>query len=68
MFASHASLLNEAEFEEEKLAEVSIHLKSIESFWNLGRARVPRAPEPLVGRPVTLEEAFNYFHKQKRVA
>jgi DNA-binding MarR family transcriptional regulator len=68
MFARHASLLDEAEIEEEKLAEVSIHLKSIERFWNLVRARVPRAPEPLVGRPVTSEEASNYFNTQKRVA
>lgn len=68
MFARHASLLDEAEIEEEKLAEVSIHLKSIERFWNLVRARVPRAPEPLVGRPVISEEASSYFHTQKRVA
>lgn len=68
MFERHASLLKEADIEEERLAEVTVQLKAIERFWNLVRARVPRAPEPLVGRPVTLEEASNYFHTQKRAA
>ena len=66
MFERHAGLLAEAEIEEEKLAEVSLQLKTIERFWNLVRARVPRAPEPLVGRPVTSEEASSYFQSQKR--
>ena len=68
MFERHASLLGEAEIEEQSLADVSRHLKSIERFWNLVRARVPRAPEPLVGRPVTSEEASSYFHGKKLVA
>lgn len=68
MFERHAGLLDEAKIEEKQLAEVSVHLKSIERFWNLVRARVPRAPEPLVGRPVTSEEASSYFHTQKRAA
>ena len=68
MFERHAALLDEAEIEEEQLAQVSVHLKSIERFWNLVRARVPRAPEPLVGRPVTSEEASSYFHTQRRAA
>jgi DNA-binding MarR family transcriptional regulator len=66
MFERHAALLGEMAIEEETLAEVSTHLKSMERFWNLVRARVPRAPEPLVGRPVTSEEASKYFHSQKR--
>ncbi len=66
MFERHAGLLDEAEIEEEQLAAVSTHLKSIERFWNLVRAGVPRAPEPLVGRPVTSEEASSYFDSQKR--
>ena len=68
MFERHAGLLDEADIEEGTLANVSMHLKSIERFWNLVRARVPRAPEPLVGRPVTSEEASKYFQSQKRAA
>ena len=68
MFERHAGLLDEADIQEETLADVSMHLKSIERFWNLVRARVPRAPEPLVGRPVTSEEASKYFQSQKRAA
>lgn len=68
MFERHAGLLGEAEIEEQALADVSKHLKAIERFWNLVRSRVPRAPEPLVGRQVTSEEASSYFQGKKWTA
>jgi DNA-binding MarR family transcriptional regulator len=65
MFERHAGLLHEAEIEEQSLANVSTELKSIERFWNLVRTRVPRVADPLVGRPLSTEEASDYFHSQR---
>jgi DNA-binding MarR family transcriptional regulator len=68
MFARQAGQLGEAALEEATLAALSGHLQTMERFWNLVRARVPRAPEPLVGRPVSPEEAASYFHSPRRTA
>ena len=61
-------LLQEAEIHEDALASVSESLQKLDQFWNLARTRVPRAAEPLVGRPVTVEEAQSYFTTTKRSA
>jgi len=68
VFRRHAGLLAEAGFEEQALAATTAHLQALERFWNLVRARVPRAPEPLVGRPVSSDEAASYFQKQRRAS
>ena len=66
IFKRHAELMDEVELREESLAEMSENLHQLEQFWNMARTRVPRAPEPLVGRPVSSEEAQSYFQASKR--
>jgi DNA-binding MarR family transcriptional regulator len=68
VFQRHDELLQEAEIHEDALASVSESLQKLDQFWNLARTRVPRAAEPLVGRPVTVEEAQSYFTTTKRSA
>ena len=68
MFMRHADMLPEAEIDEEMLQSVRENLVDLERFWNLARARVPRAPDPLVGRPISSEEAANYFNSARRHA
>ena len=66
IFERHAGMLKDAEITEESLAEVGEQLRAVERFWNMVRNRVPRPPEPLVGRQISMEEAASYFHTQRR--
>ncbi|MCA8929487.1 MAG: winged helix DNA-binding protein [Alphaproteobacteria bacterium] len=68
VFQRHVGLLAEVELTGEGLAAVCESLQRLEKFWNLARTCVPRPPEPLVGRPVSTEEAHTYFHAPRRVA
>tara|TARA_R110001592_G_scaffold341383_1_gene630333 strand:- start:98 stop:637 length:540 start_codon:yes stop_codon:yes gene_type:complete len=68
IFKRHVEMLEEAELQESALATVSQNLKGLDQFWNMARNRVPRPPEPLVGRPVTPEEAQTYFDPTRRSA
>ena len=68
VFQRHVALLDEVDLSEEGLADVGLCLQRLEKFWNLARTRVPRPPEPLVGRPVSEEEAQSYFQTSKRLA
>lgn len=68
MFQRHVALLAEADLPEDVLAGVGQSLYRLEKFWNLARSRVPRPPEPLVGRPVSQEEAHGYFQTARRLA
>lgn len=67
VFQRHVALLKETEMPEEALAGVDRNLQRLEKFWNLARARIPRPPEPLVGRPVSPDEAQTYFHSVRRL-
>lgn len=66
IFQRHVGLMDEAELKEETLAGIGQKMQELEQFWNMARTRVPRAPEPLVGRPVSVEEAQSYFQSSKR--
>lgn len=68
VFQRHVALLGEADLHEQALAAMVESLQRLEEFWNLARTRVPRPPEPLVGRPVTPEEAQRYFQSVRRLA
>jgi len=61
MFQRHKALLDESEIEEGQIDAASSALAGLEQFWMRATLSAPRAPEPLIGKPVDRREAAAYF-------
>ncbi|MEQ9122519.1 MAG: hypothetical protein RIM80_08140, partial [Alphaproteobacteria bacterium] len=61
MFQRHNALHDDIEIEEGHIDAASSALAGLEQFWMRATLSAPRAPEPLIGKPVDRREAAAYF-------
>ena len=61
MFKRHEGLLNESDIASDSIEAATGALAELERFWMHAAQSAPRAPEPLIGKPVDRREAAAYF-------
>ncbi|MGZ0187378.1 MAG: MarR family winged helix-turn-helix transcriptional regulator [Alphaproteobacteria bacterium] len=61
MFKRHQQLLEESAISIEQIGAATTALSDLERFWMHAAQSAPRAPEPLIGKPVDRNEAAAYF-------
>lgn len=61
MFQRHQQMLEESAMTEEHVEAATNALGDLERFWMDAVHSAPRAPEPLIGKPVDRREAAAYF-------
>lgn len=57
MFRRHAEMLEQSPIDRAQIAETCGVLGDMERFWMQAMATAPRAPEPLIGKAISREEA-----------
>jgi len=61
MFQRHNGLLENSEIKAEQIEAATAALTELERFWMQAMQSAPRAPDPLIGKPVDRREAAAYF-------
>lgn len=61
MFQRHKTMLDDSDISETKIAAATHALSDLERFWMQAVQAAPRAPEPLIGKPVDRNVATAYF-------
>jgi len=61
MFQRHKTMLDESDISETQIAAATHALTDLERFWMQAVQAAPRAPEPLIGKPVDRNAVSAYF-------
>lgn len=61
MFQRHKEMLDQSDINEGQIATATEALSDLERFWMQAVQAAPRAPEPLIGKPVDRNAAAAYF-------
>ena len=61
MFKRHEQMLNESDVTIEQINAATGALSDLERFWMHAAQAAPRAPEPLIGKPIDRRAAAAYF-------
>ncbi len=61
MFQRHKALLDVSTISIDKIEAATDALSDLERFWMTAMQSAPRAPEPLIGKPVDRSAAAAYF-------